>query len=856
MSLPLTANVGATGSACVEPPSSQAGYLELPEPVSGNSEFDEAWSQGFKFLRFPPSLEVRYRQDKVEERLRLIRIGALFMVFMACILLMTDWWMVPDVFHRALMLRLAIEVPVVLFVLAMLGRATPRTRERLMAMMTLTTAAACTYVVAGSKSPLSAMYLIVLVVVPLFNGSAVRLPFWMALRVDLAVLAMFTFGVFLLDNPPWPVMFSEALVMVSTTIFTLFCIYRSEYEDRANWLLAQQQRLLQDEVAHTNGQLEKLSRFDPLTDLANRRYFDQFLQAAWQRAQRQGDEVALLMIDIDHFKAYNDHYGHSQGDSCIQAVAKAMTECLRKPEGLVARYGGEEFVVVLPGATLAIAQSAAERVRQGIARQHIAHAASPVSGEVSLSIGVACMRADASDASAAGLIACADAALYQAKKAGRNVVVALDQHAPVQSWPAHAASPEPAEPAQQVDPEREELEKVLTQVDRPWFTLRFPARLEQQFWRDTAEDRGRYFAVCGLVAFVVFNCFLLTDYLLVSDVMMLAIKVRLGLFTPAAAAILFLLWFCRAWVWRTWPPMVVETVVLLSGVGAGASLGYILSASHLPTSQLYHVGLMVVIVYGNLVQRLRFWYALVFSLMVYVIHVVAVLALPVFNERLVVPLATLIGSAVIFSLMANYSLERDQRRRYLLNLIQVRVLKELGEVRLRLQSLSRMDALTGLYNRRHFQEYLGNVWQRAQHDGSDVAIIMMDVDHFKKYNDRYGHQAGDACLAKVAQALQHCMRQPGDLVARFGGEEFIAVLPKANLAMAQAAAERVRQAVQALQIPHADSSAAEMVTASLGVASLAVQPGQIDTALIRSADDALYQSKHAGRNRVSVATGP
>ena len=129
---------------------------------------------------------------------------------------------------------------------------------------------------------------------------------------------------------------------------------------------------------------------------------------------------------------------------------------------------------------------------------------------------------------------------------------------------------------------------------------------------------------------------------------------------------------------------------------------------------------------------------------------------------------------------------------------------------------------------------------------------MMDVDHFKKFNDRYGHQAGDVCLSKVAEAMRACLRQPGDMVARFGGEEFIAVLPQANGVTALAAAERVRLAVEALQLPHADSVVAPVVTVSLGVASVAAQPGQIDVALIKSADDALYQAKRAGRNRVAA----
>ena len=847
------ADAGEAGAARTRSPSSQAGSLDLVESVSGNSEYDEAWAQGFKFLRFPPSLEVRYRHDKEANRLRLIRIGTMFIVVMVAILLVSDWIMVPDQFRTAVVLRVFVETPLALVILFSLHRAAPEVRERLMALMTLTTAAVCTYVVVGSHDELAAMYLVALVVVPLFNGSAVRLPFWRAVFVDVVVLVMFTFGAFLVEHPHIPVLISEALVMVSTTIFTLFCIHRSEYEERANWLLQQQQQLLQDEVEHTNGQLEKLSRFDPLTDLANRRYFDEFLQAAWSRAERQSSNVALLMIDIDHFKAYNDHYGHAQGDICIQAVAKAMTDCLRKPEGLVARYGGEEFVVVLPAATLAIAQAAAERIRQGVARQHIEHVGSPGAREVTLSIGVACMQAGSPDTSAATLIACADAALYQAKTQGRNAVVALDRHASVPRPAVHTVSVDPQETASHPDAARQQIEKVLAGVNRPWSTLGFPSKLETQFLSDISAERARYFAVCGLVAFVVFNSFLLTDYLLVSDVMAFAIKVRLGFFTPAATALLCALWFNRAWVLRSWPPMVVETLVMLSGVGAAASLGVILSASHMPTSQVYPVGLMVVIVYGNLVQRLRFWYALVFSLMVLAIHVMAVVALPAFNPRLILPLAALIGSAAVFSLMANYSLERDQRKRYLLNLVQEHVLKELGDVRLRLQRLSRMDALTGLYNRRHFQDYFEGVWQRAQHDGSDVAIIMMDVDHFKNFNDRYGHQAGDACLSKVAEAMRACLRQPGDMVARFGGEEFIAVLPQANGAVAHAAAERVRQAVEALQLPHADSVAAPVVTVSLGVGSVAVQPGQIDAALIKSADDALYQAKRDGRNRVAAA---
>jgi diguanylate cyclase (GGDEF)-like protein len=450
------------------------------------------------------------------------------------------------------------------------------------------------------------------------------------------------------------------------------------------------------------------------------------------------------------------------------------------------------------------------------------------------------------------LIACADAALYKAKQGGRNAVLAFDpqdfqdQRPPLSA--ARVVVDQPAVPPQMEDP-GDQLDEMLSQIEQTWSPLRFSARLEHQFQQDGAPDRLRYFAVCGLVAFAVFNGFLLTDYLLVGDVFWLAVKVRLLIFTPLALVLLSLCWFGRQWLLSK-PPMLTEAVIVFSGTAAAACLAYILSASQWPTSQLYLAGLPVIIMYGNLVQRLRFWYAVMFSGMVVSVHLGSLLSLSVFNPRLTLPLLMLTLASALFTLMANHALERDHRRRYLLTLNQTSMLQRLEDVRLNLQTLSRVDALTGLFNRRHFHDYLQRVWQCAQHGGDDVAIIILDVDHFKKFNDRYGHQAGDVCLAKVAQAMKGCLRQPTDLVARLGGEEFIAVLPNTNLTDAQAAAERIRQAVESLHIPHEASSTAAVVTVSVGLARGAARPGQPDDLLITAADQALYQAKREGRNRV------
>jgi len=243
-----------------------------------------------------------------------------------------------------------------------------------------------------------------------------------------------------------------------------------------------------------------------------------------------------------------------------------------------------------------------------------------------------------------------------------------------------------------------------------------------------------------------------------------------------------------------------------------------------------------------------FW--LVFSLLVFLMHIVGVLMVPVFNTRLILPMVLLIGATVLFTLMANYALERDERRQYLLSLRRKHLLTDLGDVQQRLQALSRTDPLTGLFNRRHFQQYVEHIWQRARHDQTPIAILMLDVDHFKKYNDRYGHPMGDQCLIRVARAMQNSLRRPGDLVARYGGEEFIAVLPAADQHTAHQAAERIRQAILDLAMSHEASTTATSVTASIGVVSCIAHERTPVQSVIAAADAALYKAKHGGRNQV------
>ncbi|WP_281075579.1 GGDEF domain-containing protein [Klebsiella quasivariicola] len=163
----------------------------------------------------------------------------------------------------------------------------------------------------------------------------------------------------------------------------------------------------------------------------------------------------------------------------------------------------------------------------------------------------------------------------------------------------------------------------------------------------------------------------------------------------------------------------------------------------------------------------------------------------------------------------------------------------------RLESIANQDALTGTANRRALDAFLGQLWQQ----NVPLALMMIDVDYFKRYNDHYGHQAGDECLSSVAQVLKMAVRAEGDLVARYGGGEFVVALPGVSLAHATAIAERIQQKIHEAALPHEASEVAAVVTVSIGiVASDGTVPMET---LIARADSALYQAKNKGRNQWS-----
>lgn len=179
--------------------------------------------------------------------------------------------------------------------------------------------------------------------------------------------------------------------------------------------------------------------------------------------------------------------------------------------------------------------------------------------------------------------------------------------------------------------------------------------------------------------------------------------------------------------------------------------------------------------------------------------------------------------------------------------------KKLEESNATLLRLSTMDGLTGIANRRHFDETLLLEWKAGLRKNTILSVIILDIDFFKKYNDGYGHQGGDDCLKEVAKTLKDSLHRPGDFIARYGGEEFVAILPDTDAKGAAMIAEQMRTNIAAKNIPHAYSDVAGHVSISLGVAAMQPDQSASPAEIIAKADGALYKAKEQGRNRYVVA---
>jgi diguanylate cyclase (GGDEF)-like protein len=276
---------------------------------------------------------------------------------------------------------------------------------------------------------------------------------------------------------------------------------------------------------------------------------------------------------------------------------------------------------------------------------------------------------------------------------------------------------------------------------------------------------------------------------------------------------------------------IVSTAVVVTGMSVMVISG-LAAAAGLPQFQM---GDVLVVVYATLFLGLLFRAVLVVAVALLLSFIAIGLSLGVASEHLIFA-ASVMFATTLMSVLSAVRMERLLRA----NFIENRFLNDIAE----------RDGLTGLYNRRMFDSLTNRLWLQAQRNQESLQIILVDIDHFKAYNDLYGHQAGDKCIRRVATIIARAAKRPFDFCARYGGEEFALVLYSPSGGEPTALAEQIRRETMALHIPHAHSDAAGMLTVSIGSATAQPDTQRSLEGLIQRADEALYRAKQLGRNRV------
>ena len=367
-------------------------------------------------------------------------------------------------------------------------------------------------------------------------------------------------------------------------------------------------------------------------------------------------------------------------------------------------------------------------------------------------------------------------------------------------------------------------------------------------------ESNHQFNTYGLIfGVVLYNLYILVDLSLVPEIIWLDLVVRLIIVTP----ILFLYFPVRYYAIGLRPDAVAHEV--LHGLGCMlvvASIMFIYANARTSSASEYYIGIVTVVIYMNTIHRKPFPLAVMGTVGCMVVFIVGMRYVTVTSEVAKLPAIMCSVGISAVSLFAAYRIEQVERRDYLASLREKMLLQQIQSANQELQQLSNTDQLTGIRNRRSFDEAAS---EASAGSGRPRALILLDVDYFKNYNDSEGHIAGDDCLRRIAGRLRSALRRDdGDrsFVARYGGEEFVVLLDDCVTSAALAIGERLRLAVIDEAIPHLNRpDGREIVTVSLGIA-VSGDGGEVIYDMVNRADTALYEAKRHGRDRLVLASGP
>ncbi|GJE56683.1 GGDEF domain-containing protein [Methylobacterium thuringiense] len=392
------------------------------------SSIEKGLARPWYRLRLPKPLEARYAARGVPGGTRRIRSWLSIFVVFNVLSLKVDYDMFgADAVAVPATLTLCVFVPLALLAILALRHDAPPWRQTAAVMTTSLVDMAITLNSARiAPGPHAEVYLILAAIIPLVVGMIAPLSFRHAILYCGACFALYVASVvgFALGGPEGV---GIPLLVASLILVPLKLAYAHEWETKQSFLLGLREQMQADALAEANSRLTVLSETDPLTGVANRRLFGERLESAWESAAGDRGWLGLALIDVDHFKAFNDAAGHAEGDRCLREVAGALRSAVAARGGLLARYGGEEFVVLLPGATPEAVIVLGEALHRAIAALALPHPGLPDGAMVSASVGVTAAHGATRrwGIGPADLIAAADEALYEAKRSGRDRVEAV-----------------------------------------------------------------------------------------------------------------------------------------------------------------------------------------------------------------------------------------------------------------------------------------------------------------------------------------------------------------------------------------------------------------------------------------------
>ncbi|GAB6268351.1 MAG: GGDEF domain-containing protein [Smithella sp.] len=402
------------------------------------------------------------------------------------------------------------------------------------------------------------------------------------------------------------------------------------------------------------------------------------------------------------------------------------------------------------------------------------------------------------------------------------------------------------------DAELNTLQQLLN--DRGW-RLRFNEELEREFQQDYERRYFAHMQIAGIIGLVVFLASGILDLIWMTEMAGRTWFIRLVAGIPMSVPLLISFW--GKFKQRIGEHYMQLFICIVAASAVGGLIAISLNSRE-PYNYYYYNAVTVAMIIVFVLSRIQFkWGVISAIIMLFSLNVGLIGFGPTSNNLAIVVITNFvfIGSATS-ALIGTFLIERSLRQNYLQSRLLSVENRDLEESNLTLQYLSAIDGLTQIANRRSLDRSLAIEWQRARRKREPVGFIMADIDHFKMFNDTYGHQAGDECLRIVASLIKDHARRPGDLAARYGGEEFALVLTNSSAEQARIIAEQVRKKIMETTIKY-KKSVSTNITASLGVASMVPGIGQANPdALILEADQAMYRAKRSGRNRVMVSGQP